>query len=167
MKKIRDFIYNYNDVFVALIIVALAALIILWRAGVIMDYNEYESARTAPDPTTSEASIDGLDLTPEEIENFNTNPEDANSENLPDAPSEPEQTTPEPQKPSGEVNFEVPSGSSADRIGDLLVQAGLIDSKQDFLKELTAQKADTKLKAGTFKIEAGSDIATIIKILTK
>ena len=165
MKKIRDFIYNYNDIFVALIIIALAALVILWRVGVIMDYTEYKSARTAPAENT-EVSIDDIDLTPEEVDEYNKDPEDVNSEDLPDAPADPA-AEPEPEQPSGEINFQVPSGSSADRIGDYLVQAGLIDSKQAFLDEVNAQNAATKIKAGTFKITVGTSVTDIVKILTK
>ena len=42
-----------------------------------------------------------------------------------------------------------------------------LNATDDFLKELTAEKADTKLKAGTFTIPAGSTMQEIIAILIK
>ena len=38
MNKIKDIIYNKSDILVALIILALAALIIVWRLGIILEY---------------------------------------------------------------------------------------------------------------------------------
>ena len=38
MKKLKDLIYDTNDIIIALLILAVAALIIVWRMNVIMDY---------------------------------------------------------------------------------------------------------------------------------
>ena len=38
MNKIKDIIYNKSDILVALLILALAALIIVWRLGIILEY---------------------------------------------------------------------------------------------------------------------------------
>ena len=40
MEKIKDFIYDKNDILVALLVLALAALLIFWRMDVIMEYPE-------------------------------------------------------------------------------------------------------------------------------
>lgn len=40
MEKIKDFIYDKNDILVALLILVLAALLIMWQMDVIMDYPE-------------------------------------------------------------------------------------------------------------------------------
>lgn len=40
MEKIKDFIYDKNDILVALLILVLAALLIMWQMEVIMDYPE-------------------------------------------------------------------------------------------------------------------------------
>ena len=66
-----------------------------------------------------------------------------------------------------EVKFTIPAGSSCDKIGSLLFQQGLVESKEIFVKEVIAQKADTKLQTGTFTIPAGSNLNDIIKIITR
>lgn len=38
MKKFKDFLYDKNDILIALIILVAAALLILWRMEVIMAY---------------------------------------------------------------------------------------------------------------------------------
>lgn len=170
MNKIKDIIYDYNDIFVALLIIVIAGIMLLWRVNSIMEYPEY-LAQKAPEAQQTQQDVDfkDVDLEPEHVdENLNTEPEDVNSENL----NQPEQQPEEPPKEetpqiAGDVKFEVPKGSSASKIADLLRQAGLIDDQKEFLSKLAEMKADTKLKAGTFTIPAGSDYEAVIKILTK
>ena len=38
MKKFKDFIYDKNDIIIAVLILAVAALIIFWRLSVILEY---------------------------------------------------------------------------------------------------------------------------------
>lgn len=38
MKKFKDFIYDKNDIIIAVLILAVAALIIAWRLDVILQY---------------------------------------------------------------------------------------------------------------------------------
>ena len=40
MEKIKDFIYDKNDILVALLVLVFAALLIWWRMDVIMEYPE-------------------------------------------------------------------------------------------------------------------------------
>ena len=37
-RSIRDFNYNHSDIFLAIIILLIAAVLIVWRIDVIMDY---------------------------------------------------------------------------------------------------------------------------------
>ncbi len=46
-KRIRDYIYDINDIFIALMIIIVAAGIIVWRSTMIMSYPEYLSAKEA------------------------------------------------------------------------------------------------------------------------
>ncbi len=38
MNKIKDFFYNKNDIIIAVIILLIAAGVIYWRVGAIIDY---------------------------------------------------------------------------------------------------------------------------------
>lgn len=64
------------------------------------------------------------------------------------------------------VSVVIPSGSSGEKIGQILVDCGLISQKGDFISAASSSGADKKLKAGTFKIPAGSTMEQILAILT-
>ena len=72
LKKIRDFIYDINGIFVAIIILLAAAGIIIWRSTAIMAYPDYLAAKNPP---SNSANVDfsGIDLTPENVENITQN----------------------------------------------------------------------------------------------
>ena len=172
MKKIRDFIYDYNDIFVALLIIAIAAVVIVWRVNSIMDYPNYVAEKGGNNPVqTADVNLDDVDLSKAPVdENLNSDPENVGTEEPAEnteAPAEnTDSSTPAPTetpKPSGK--FEVPKGSSADKVGDLLVQAGYISSKADFMSAISGK--ETKIKAGTFTIPEGSTAAQIADIITK
>ena len=74
MRKIKDLIYDYNDIFVALLIIAAAAAIIFWRVTDIMAYPEYLAGKEQSQ--TGEVDFSDVDLTPVDIEPFNENPDE-------------------------------------------------------------------------------------------
>jgi len=191
MNKIKDLIYNMNDILVAMLILAVAASIIYWRVETIMDYPAYAAAQQEKRETSDPNFID-IDLTPGAVdENLNKDPEnfDASTGEVTGTdPAQPGETSQEPPKEGetgntqdpaqpaqpgegfvtkAEVKFTIPAGSSCDKIGSLLFQQGLVESKEIFVKEVIAQKADTKLQTGTFTIPAGSNLNDIIKIITR
>lgn len=171
MKRLKDLIYDYNDIFVAVMIVALAGAIIFWRISDIMAYPEYLAQHTAGDTT---GDVEDLDLSLEEVEDLNENPEDITTDPLTgDTEADPE--TEVPQEPvqteefvtATEVSFTVPVGVTGTRIAQLLLEESLIESTQAFMTEVSKQNAETKLMAGTFTIPAGSTVNDIVNILTR
>ncbi len=67
MEKIKDFIYDKNDILVALLVLVFAALLIWWRMDVIMAYPEtvfsdgesVESPVQGEEPSGEEGSVSG------------------------------------------------------------------------------------------------------------
>ena len=55
MEKLKDFIYDKNDIIVAFLVLLLAALLIWWRMGAIMDYPEKLFADENPAGTELES----------------------------------------------------------------------------------------------------------------
>ena len=167
--KIKDFIYDFNDILVALLILAVAAGVITWRVADIMAYPEYLAKQQdiviAQNLVEPDVDMSDVDLTQDDtvIENINAEPEDANSDVIGTEPAQPEA----PAAVTGETKITIPAGTPASKIADILYDSGLITSTNDFLSTLVAQKADTKLKAGTFTIPAGSTMEEIIAILIK
>jgi hypothetical protein len=72
LKKIRDFIYDINDIFVAIIILLAAAGIIIWRSTAIMAYPDYLAGKN-PQSNSVNVDFSGIDLTPENVENITQN----------------------------------------------------------------------------------------------
>lgn len=73
MKKIKDLIYDYNDVFVALLIVIIAAGVMFWRINVVMAYPT-QVAKGGPDKNI-DVDFEGIDLNPEDVDPI-VNPDD-------------------------------------------------------------------------------------------
>jgi len=227
MNKIKDIIYDFNDIFVALLIVGLTAGILLWRINVIMAYPEYlESGQQVQEQL--DTSFEGVDLKhldadpnmTADADAVEANWDDATSdENIGDANegdvgdgtaaqtgegtqtgtgtgsddksgtgSEGQQGTEGSEGQSGEVTipgltggktdngefitlqevkFSVPKGASGTKVGTLLEEAGLVESKQAFITALTKAKKENRIQVGTFTIPAGSTVEDIVNIVTK
>ncbi len=219
MNKIKDIIYDFNDIFVILLIIALTAGVLFWRIDRIMAYPEYLESQKG-ETLNLDTDLSGLSLKPEAVDrNMNDDPGEieANWENLSseEAIEAKESdvgdgTQPQPQGntqtgeaaqttegavqtgdsqgstgtdipgglPGGktgegeyvtfsEVKFTVPKGASGTRVGNLLEEAQLVESKQAFVNALIAAKRENRLQVGTFTIPAGSTVNDIVEILTK
>ena len=142
MNKIKDFLYNINDVVIALIIVALAALLIISRINVLMDSSVVETASSS---TESSESVDG-----------------GNGEGS--GESEDGEVSADGTYPH---SIYIAYGESTDSIGQSLVDLGLFSSVDEFNTAVEAAGAATKLQAGTFTIPQNATHDEVIEILTK
>ena len=159
----RDFFYSKGDVFLAVLIILIAAFVIYVRVSVIMDYSatgdnranlfsfgssstgEKESGGRTPGPHPGEA-------TPEETDPVVTQPQE----------QEPPAT---PDPGASEIQITVNAGDAASTIADKLFAANLIMDRPAFLDAVMTQGADSKLKTGTFTIPMGASNEEIIAIL--
>ena len=66
-----------------------------------------------------------------------------------------------------EINIEIPTGSSSSKISNILKKEGLIRNEFIFKMALKNKKADGKLKAGTYTLNTGMDIYSIVNELSK
>ena len=185
MKKLKDIFYDKNDILVALIIVAVAALVISNRIDSILAYPTSLEAQTTiaanekgkqPEPPVQYTGQD--DPAGEGNEEGNNGGSEGETDANPPAQGgastkDPEQgqdnnppSTENPAKPTNH-KIEVAPGSTVTKIADSLVSAGLIKDRQAFLNAVTAANADTKLKAGTFTVPSDSTPEQIVSILTK
>jgi len=173
LNKIKDFIYNFNDLVVAVLILLIACGVIVWRVADIMDYPEYLAAQVAATTVEkapeTEVDFTGVDLDPVAVADITANPEEITTDvTQPEETTASEETTPAaPAAATGDTKISIPSGSYASQVADILYSNGLITSTKDFLALLASRKADTKLKAGDFTIPAGSTMDAIIDILIK
>ena len=176
MKRFKDLVYDYNDIFVAVLIVIIAGAVIFWRIGDIMEYPEY-LARIHAGETTDDLDLGELDLTPEEVEDINENPEEittdpsadqgeANEGESGETAGDPPQTE-QSFTTKTEVKFTVPPGVTGTKIAQLLYEENLVESPEAFVTAVSKANAETKLMAGTFTIPAGSTVEDIVDKLTR
>ena len=76
-----------------------------------------------------------------------------------------EQSLAENQK--GGLSVEIPDGAGSAQIADILQSAGVISSKEDFLKAVSASGDDKLLKPGAYSFIAGSSLEDVIEELKK
>ena len=61
MRSIRNFFHNINDILLAIIIVVIAAGVIYWRMGIILDYPKQLAAEQAAYELENEGASDAED----------------------------------------------------------------------------------------------------------
>ncbi|MGI6731845.1 MAG: hypothetical protein ACOX5F_08170 [Anaerovoracaceae bacterium] len=196
MKRIKDFIYNKSDIFVALIIVCIAAFVIVNRIEIITAYPSTLAAE-------ANAAAEGIGSTPKHVpqgEPWGQNPEDQEpdegslDENMdPDQPVSSDESLPPPDtgqespgvggqgsspsqgsgsqgsNPQGgsDLSLTIEYGMTGDQIADALIRAGLLETRQQFYNAVAIAGAETKLQAGTFTIPANASPDEIVSIITR
>ena len=132
LKKIRDFIYDINDIFVAIVILLAAAGIIIWRSTAIMAYPDYLAAKN-PESNSVNVDFSGIDLTPENVDDINQDIEIIEPNTGNDAPDEgqeqqpettPEEGTETPPDTTPEQGTETPPDTTPEQNGGQ--QAGTV-----------------------------------------
>jgi hypothetical protein len=179
MQKIKDILYDTNDLIVALAIIVLAALLIWDRIGVILEYpganagagdavyqddggvltggngeEENDADATTEGP---EGADGGGAVTP-------ADDADADGGTRTETPVEtPAETDPvEPTRYSLYIAY----GETAKQIAQKLLDSGLVKDENEFYDALIEADAATRLQAGSFIITEGVTPAEIVDILT-
>ncbi len=142
MKKLKDFFYNKNDIFIVIIIVAIAGFIIYTRVGSIMTYPETQSEKIAVSQPSSTASVQ----TEETKEPTQT--DDSSDKNEP-------------------VSITIEDSDTSTSVCEKLESAGLISSASEFESYIADEEKTSSLQNGTFEIPKGSSHEEILKIITQ
>lgn len=182
MRKFKDFIkdiiYDKNDLLIAVIILAVAAFVINDRLDVVMNYPEYLAAQeqsnlpvdAQPDSDAADKAEDPSGESPDTpADDTQENPGQGEDSGKPATPVQPANPTPDqPVAPGNSdlVSIYIEYGSTGSQIAQLLVDSGLLKSKEEFYDAVNAAGADTKLQAGSFKIPANATPDKIISIIT-
>jgi hypothetical protein len=190
MEKLKNFIYDKNDIVIALVIIVLATFIITGRIDAIMSYpavmlsqaeaeakaaaaQEAENLKPTDAPGTDTTGTDTTDpgstgtdpaVTPPDT--GAVTPDNGGGTTAPTTPTTP--TAPiTPPATGTKVTITIPSGSIGNDIAGILVSNGLIVQKSDFFNAVAIAGVETKLKAGTFKIPSNATPSEIVMILAK
>ena len=150
MKKFKDFLYDNNDILIAILILIVAALVIFWRMNSILDYPNHI------DPTNNTTEI-------EEPVSEPTDEPVVTPEDKPDP-------TPEPTTDSvwenGKLTKNVKvtiKGGNATAAVNCLIDAGLFDSYSEYESVCKGEGlAPEMIAAGTFNFKAGETKKDIV-----
>ena len=166
----RNFLYNRSDILTAILIIVVAAGIVFWRVGVIMNYASGDKGGTNDfsaliSPWTQGSSGGAAAQTPPAgasggASTAQTPPADT-------VQTPPADTTQTPPAETGTVSFTVNPGDVASVIAKNLASAGLVNTADDFLAKVNDRNVASSLKAGTFDIPKGATADQIVDILTK
>ena len=183
MKKIKDFIYDYNDVLVALLIVAAAGIIIFWRVNAVMDYASY----VANEPVKNiDVNFEGIDLKPVDTEDQKDaeveperpdDPAPVDPTPVDPTPVDPTPTDPTPVDPTP-ITPETPtvktyklvvskeSGiKNFTTVGKKLQEKGIIDDYLKLVDKAMQRGVEKNLQQGEFNLNSDMTIDQIIDIL--
>ena len=190
IKKIRDFIYDINDIFIALLIVLIAAGRIVWRSTSIMKYPEYLAERQAsatnitnnviPANTVPSGQSNTVDpnqnaVTPSEnTVDPNQNAVTPPANNVePGGNTTPETNTVDPT-PSVDVvtaTITIEKGFKGgwNTVAERLIEAKLIkaEDKVAFVDQVNKLNLSTRLQIGTFELKSDMTFEQMIKKLCR
>lgn len=148
MNKLKDILYNKNDIVIILAILTIASFLIWNRIDAIMDYPaKLLAANGNQTELVTDASI-----------------EEPSAE-------EPSAETPKPEEPAttpGAVemySIYIESGESLRSIGSKFVSIGLFASTEEFIKLANEMGITTKIKAGNFVMPSDSTPEEVMNII--
>ena len=179
MNKIKDIIYDKSDILVAILILALAALIIVWRLGIILEYpkevlgtDDAHTILTNPDENAGETGEQGQsgetgesgDVTGQNGENTGEQGQTGENDTQVDQP----QATGElwnGDTLSRELKVTIPSDvTTAYGAVQCLVEAGVFESYEEYRSICQENGFDhEKMRSGVFTFPEGSTKLDIIK----
>ena len=155
MKKFKDFLYDKNDILIALIILVAAALLILWRMEVIMAYPQTVFSSGDDSQVQSEG---GEDADSQSGDGQNADDEQSTGENGQTGDGDGQGTDAlfADGKLTRDVEVNV-TGTSATAAVNCLVDAGLFEDYAEY-QQICADTGlnHEKVSAGTMVFEEGS-----------
>lgn len=141
MKGLKDFLYDKNDIVIALVILILAGLLIVWRMDAIMAYPQTLAQETGTTDTTDESAVSG------EADDTSSLWSDGIL--------------------SKDIQVNVAGGSATAAVQSL-IDAGLFKSYNEFTKVCKAAGYTPEdIKATTFTFKAGCTQTDIAKQVTQ
>ncbi len=148
-RSFRDFHYDHSDILLAVIIILIAAILIVWRINVIIDYPKTLDAQQNVTQTTEQATNTG---------NVSTSGSDSSSAK--------DKATWADNKLAADLKITIKKGDKDDMI-QTLVTAGLFTSPVDY--QNMCGKVNVKpndIKAGTYTFRKNMTKTTIVKLVT-
>ena len=148
-EKLKDILYDGTDYIIMLVVILIMVLIIHWRLDGLFNKNT-----TQTKPNNQVSAMDKDDPEEDKEQDTEITTEEDEKENV----EEDDQSI---------VTINIPHDALPGKIGEILVESGLIEDKQEFVDKTVEMNADTKLRSGEFEIPKNSTMEDIINILIK
>ena len=174
MKKFKDFLYDKNDILIALLILIVAALIITWRMNAIMEYPStiLNSSVSGEDQSSGDggqsgeaAGTDGDGVTADGSSTDDGSASAGSGDTS--GGDESSSAGTEALWANGALTRDVQvtvTGASATEAIQCLVDAGLFDDYAEYQAQCESAGLDhQRVSAGTFTFEAGATKADITR----
>jgi cytoskeletal protein RodZ len=160
VNAIKDFFYESTDYAIILMIVIAIGVILIWRFNILFSFDISKKPIQDGDEIPIETNI------PDESED--ETPEDQNPSDQ-DNDSQDDSTNDESSQTDGTrtIKVTIPSGSSAQSIGEILYNKNLISDSDEFIQRSVELGMDTKLKSGDFEITSAMGLDQIIKKIAR
>ncbi|WP_054871178.1 hypothetical protein [Caloranaerobacter sp. TR13] len=179
IEKFKDFLYDIIDHVIIIGVIVIVIGIIGWRLDILFadnlvkaplisseDANKNNSSITSINENTSiDISENNMSENPIDDTEINDSTQNDNENNQIDFNESEKDANLNDTQNNKIVVIKIPKGSLGPAIAEILLKEGLINSKTEFLNRAKELKLDTKLKAGSFKIESNSSLDKIIKII--
>lgn len=189
--KTKDLLFNAIDYLVMIAIIIGIVIILGYKFELLFNKGKTDTQVAQTQETKKEVNVTSNDIK----ENENTEPnvdinlgdsesntEEENSSNEiiisdPNKENESENTettteekpteNTQPEATGEEVKINIPSGTLPGGMGEILANAGLVASKEDFVNKAVEMKLDRNLKSGEFVFKKGQSLEEIIRVLAK
>ena len=188
LKKIKDIVYDINDVIIVMAILACAVLLIINRIEIIMAYphsgdsavllaeSERAKSNNGGDQSVATDSDNNSDNTNNASNDDGVNADDEQGDGSNDSDFYNSQGNGEQQGNSTQqappaveeypFSLYVAFGETAGQIAQELVDAGIINDKNEFYDAISRANAERKLLAGSFTIPRNASPDEVVRILT-
>ena len=161
MKKFKDFIYDKNDIIIAVLILAVAALIIAWRLDVILQYPK-QLINNDADTNVSEPADNSGDNTDTPADNSGDGDNSNSGDNANNGDSTPAQLW-VGGKLSRDIEVDV-TGTTASAAVQCLIDKGLFTDYSEYQKACENLGLNhEKVSAGTMTFTKGSTKADVAR----
>ncbi|RQD69675.1 MAG: hypothetical protein D5S00_06160 [Tindallia sp. MSAO_Bac2] len=168
MEKLKDFIHDYSDLFLAAMITASMVFVVFWNLNTIFEEPSINSS--AVQPPSDRAPLSSNDSSDEDEEDSDLVVIDLTSPEEPEAGSDEARQEPAPEAQTPEnsgnsVRVEVPSGTPGVGIARILVDVGLIDEPGVFVQAAEELNLSLSLKSGSYDIPRDATPEQIVQII--
>ncbi len=150
-SSLRDFYYNYSDILLALVLIAVTTVLVVWRINIIMDYPKTIDTKVT---RTADPKV--------------TTPAETHNETKPDTVTTGEKkATWKNDHLAGDFTIELSGNSENERVQSL-INAGLFTNKKEYIKtcKLAAVKHQ-KIRKGSFTFTKDMTKEKIVKLITE